>query len=277
MLLCIETNKQTKKQTHHNSCMIFPENRKTLLPQSFLHPGQKKQMSTLILLRTNLRGYSPEQESNQYCPSSKTKAKPTHSPPQSTPETKGSACQQVCTSLSQENTWGFGDKGKSPGGKATSKSLEQSHANQRAQNWKGGERNERPSSESRINVYSFINRYAYCCPEGTYHHRGTRGQEDSEDAEGGRRYCREAALSSLSKLMEIRGGSPWLEKSRCCFNPKQGKHHPSLWKDCRSSNLHVPGNSMWKERRELGSLYQGQTVPNAHQLLGWDDRICGKV
>ena len=150
---------------------------------------------------------------------------------------------------SWENTSGFGDRGKSPGGRATRKSPEQSRANQQAVNWKGRERNKRSSFESRINIYSFINRCTYCCPEGTYHRCGTRGQEASTDAEGARRHHREAALGSLSEHTETRGGSPWLEKGRCYFIPKQGEPQLSLWEDRGSSKLHGPGNGIC-ERQE---------------------------
>lgn len=53
----------------------FPEGRKTPLPLSLLYPGQNRQRSTLILLKTNVWSYSPQQQPNQHCPWSKTKAK----------------------------------------------------------------------------------------------------------------------------------------------------------------------------------------------------------
>lgn len=112
-----------------------------------------------------------------------------------------------CTSASVrcpwENTSGFGDRGESAGGKANRKSPEQSHQGRR----KRGEHDERSPSESRTNVYSFISRCTHCCPEGSYHRWGTRGQEATKDAEGARRHHHEAALGCFSKHTRTRGGS----------------------------------------------------------------------
>jgi len=165
---------------------------------------------------------------------------------------------------------GFGSRGKSPGGEDISKSPEQGHANQQAVSWKGRERNQRSSLGSRMNIHSFINRCTYCCLEGTSHRCGTRGQEASEDAEGARRHHREADLGGLSKHRETMGSSPWLEKGGHSFIPEQGKRQLSLWEDCGSSKILVPGNGICE--RQKGSWDHLTTYKLCPMLTScWDE------